>query len=330
MTSEQPEVHYRVRPLFHNAGFELRSIDTPLTLPETVIAVIRDKNLPIRVNPESDLRIISTMEGKELYIEAKKASFGIDSSNCEQARAHLLAVGPAAAYHFKPITNVLLSYHLPSDQCAEMRTCLTGLTEELKTHGLLPGASATCGFGTDGANICYHPDEATATFLKIPYEAQTIVINTDPETDPAPLLLVLVDEDHHDKDRIGIYRQAVIRQIHAAMLCRLHATGDLTVQLTAHDLVMETSNGSLCYLPAKRQGRIETMVVENVFKRIREVWNEKRPETVKLDGRAISFTFESDASREDFLDWFEDFGKTKFPDKAPPPDAPLLPGFDEV
>jgi len=164
----------------------------------------------------------------------------------------------------------------------------------------------------------------------IPFEEQTILENADPETDPSPLLLVLVEDDHHDQGRLGTYRQAVIRQIYAAMLCGLHATGDLTVQLTAHDLLWEISQGAVSYLPRKKQGRIEVMIVDNIFKRIREVWGEKQPDLVKLDGRSIRFSFANAAVREDFLDWLEDVAKTKFPDKAPPPDALLLPGFDEA
>jgi hypothetical protein len=106
MTREQPEESYRVRPIFFKAGFDLWDIDATFTLPEAVIAQIQNKNLPVKVNLSPDLRLRNTSQSKALYIEAKKSSFTPESSNSEQARAHLLAAGPLAIENYKPITEL--------------------------------------------------------------------------------------------------------------------------------------------------------------------------------------------------------------------------------
>lgn len=327
MTREQPKEHYRVRPLFHEAGFELRNIDTPFALPEPLIAAARRKNIPIRQSPCPDLRIYNLAVEREIYIEAKSSSFGADSTTSEQGRAHLLAVGPACMASYSPISHVLLSYHLPEEQCGDMMACLTRLADELRSHDLQPGNFGTSGFGAVGATLTYFPDQPTAGFLGLPHQRQEIMHGLEPETDPAPLLLLLVEDDHHDKNRLGIYRQAVVNQIHASLICLLHANEDFSLEVSAHQLLRETTQGTVIYLPRQKQQRMEKLVVENIFKRIREVWRDKHPDMIRLEGRTMTIRFESDLRRDDFFDWLEDGDKTKFSDKAPPPDTPELPGL---
>lgn len=327
MTREQPQDFYRVRPLFHEAGFELRNIDTEFPLPETVIAAAKSKNIPIRQNPCPDLRIYNLTVQKEIYIEAKASSFGAGSDNSEQGRAHLLAVGPACMASFTPITQVLLSYHLPEEQCEDMLVCLASLAEELRGHDLQPGNFGASGFGAAGTTLTYSPDRATAGFLNIPQQSHEIMHGLEAQTDPAPLLLLLVEDDHHDKERIGTYRQAVVSQIHASLICLLHANEDFSLEVSAQQLLRETTQGTVIYLPRRRRQRMEQLIVENIFKRIREVWKDKHPDMIRLDGRTMAINFESDLRRDDFLDWLEDGDKTKFSDKAPPPDTPEFPGM---
>lgn len=327
MTREQPKEHYRVRPLFHDAGFELRNIDTEFPLPETVIAAAKSKNIPIRQNPCPDLRIYNLAVQKEIYIEAKASSFGAGSDTSEQGRAHLLAVGPACMASYSPISQVLLSYHLPEEQCGDMLACLADLAEELRGQDLQPGSFGTSGFGAAGAALTYFPDQPTASFLGLTHQRQEIIGGLEPETDPAPLLLLLVEDDHHDKDRLGTYRQAVVSQIHASLICLLHANEDFSLEVSAQQLLRETTQGTVIYLPRRKQQRMEKLVVENIFKRIREAWKDKHPDMIRLEGRTMTINFESDLRRDDFLDWLEDGDKTKFSDKAPPPDTPEFPGM---
>jgi len=327
MTREQPKEYYRVRPLFHEAGFELRNIDTPFALPEPVLAVAKIKEVAIRQTPSPDLLIHNQPLGKALYIEAKKSSFGADSTNANQGRAHLLAVGPACAKSYSPITDVLLSYHLPEDECQEMQACLETLSRELLEAGLAPGPFAMAGFGVSDHSVTYAPDPTTAAFLSLSPERQQILSGLDSENDAAPLLLLFVEDDHHDPEKVGFYRQAVVSQIHAALICLLKANDALSFSVTARQLVLDTTQGTVNFLPLQKQKRMEKLVVENIFKRIREAWKDKHPDLIRLEGRAMTINFETDLRRDDFLDWLEDGDKTKFSDKAPPPDTPEFPGL---
>jgi len=327
MTREQPQEFYRVRPIFHAAGFQLRAIDTPISLPEPVLASASSKNIPIRKNPCPDLRINNIPAQKELYIEAKKTSFGAASTTSEQGRAHLLAVGPACLSAYTPITQVLLSYHLPEEQCGDMQACLANLARELVDCGLQPGRFATAGFGASEKTLTYFPDETTAEFLNLPHQRQEIMTELEADTDPAPLLLVMVEDDHHDQERIGLYRQAVVNQVHAILICLLHANEDLSLEVTAEHLLRQATEEAVAYLPRDKRGRMEKLVVENIFKRIREFWKDKHPDMIRLEGRTMAVSFVSDLRREDFLDWLEDGDKTKFSDKAPPPEMPEFPGL---
>lgn len=166
MTREQPSVRFRVRPIFHEAGFELRNIDSPFTLPEPVIASAKYKEIPIGEKPSPDLIIHHLSLRKALYIEAKKSSFGPDSTNAKQGRAHLLAVGPACTMAYSPINDVLLGYHLPEEECGEMLECLSKLSHELTSAGLSPGAFGTAGFGTTHESVTYAADPTLAGFFK--------------------------------------------------------------------------------------------------------------------------------------------------------------------
>jgi hypothetical protein len=328
MTREQPEESYRVRPIFFKAGFDLWDIDATFTLPEAVIAQIQNKNLPVKVNPSPDLRLRNTSQSKALYIEAKKSSFTPESSNSEQARAHLLAAGPLAIENYKPITEIVLAYHTPEDQRAGMDTCLDKLSNELLENGLKTARFSSCGFKVQENSIQYIPGEATAEMLGISAQPVNLIANIDKETDPSPLLLLVVDQDHHDKVRVGAYRYAVQQQVIAVLLGRLHNSMELNSRVTAHELLLETSTGTLAYLPKKKQGQIEKMISDRLFKRMRDAWKEKHPEMIQLEGKEIHFAFDSELRREEFLDWLEDSKKTNFSDKAVSDETPLLPGFE--
>ncbi|MCK9589177.1 MAG: hypothetical protein WC076_00715 [Terrimicrobiaceae bacterium] len=102
---------------------------------------------------------------------------------------------------------------------------------------------------------------------------------------------------------------------------------DLSLEVSAQQLLRETTQGTVIYLPRQKQQRMEKLVVENIFKRVREVWKDKHPDLIRLEGRTMTINFESDLRRDDFLDWLEDGDKTKFSDKAPPPETPEFPGM---
>lgn len=326
MTREQPEDGYRVRPVFHKAGFGIRGIDTPIALPQAVITQVEGTKLKVLYNPEPDLRLINKPPTKELYIEAKKGSFGPESSNSEQARAHLLAAGPMSAELYTPVSEVVLAYHLPEDQRAGMDDCLKKLSTELNGHGLGTAPYSTCAFKASANSIEYVPGDAASTLLGIPTDSVAVVSDLTDGTDPSPLLLLVVDQDHHDQGRINLYRNAVQQQVIASLLCRLHASEEPSISISALALLTETSGDTIKHLPPKRQKAIESMVVENIFKKIRDHWKEKQPEMVKLVGRALNLAFETSLRRTEFLDWIED-PKTTFSAKAPPPEEALLPGF---
>jgi hypothetical protein len=108
MTREQPANAYIVRPLFQELGFDLLYIENPFDLPEETMRGVTATGLDVAFKPEPDVLLRRDNDKKALYIETKAESFSPASSNARQARAHLLAAGPAFAEVMKPIRECLL------------------------------------------------------------------------------------------------------------------------------------------------------------------------------------------------------------------------------
>lgn len=323
MAKEQPGNDYRVRPLFYDLKFEIIYIEQPFAFPEGTLQAITDSGLDISFSPEPELILGRKSDHKALYFEAKANSFGPDSSNCKQARAHLVASGPTFSEVLAPLKSCLLCYVVPQEACISMAACLSTLSKELKGKRLKPAPFSSHGLSFDGKQIIYSWDDAFKTHVGF-IESQTPVLHdVSEDTDPSPLILVYSDEDCPNDDIRHFYRRALIDQARACLLCDLHANSvGVTYETTPDQLLAKTTDGIFQYLGRTRQKSLRRLFRENIFKKISASWKEKQP-GIKLVGDQLTITWSVAGEKEDFLDWLED-RRVHFEVGKPEEDIPLL------
>jgi hypothetical protein len=331
MAKEQPADSYSVRPLFREHGFEIIYIENPFPLPEEVVSIIDKAGLEVSRTPEPDLLLGRKRDHRALYLEAKANSFSPASTNCKQARGHMVAAGPAFAEVMAPYQTCLLCYVLPKKANALMRKCLSVLHKDLAGAELDDSPFSVHGLSVRGTNLVYSWDRAFSQHTGARGSSATIMRNVGDDTDPSPLLLVYTDEDYPDPERRGLIRKAVLNQVHAEMLCQLQTCPPLQpYEATAEGLLMKMTDGVLKYLGRERLRSMRRLVRENLFRRVHEFWQQRQPGTVTWNYDTLKVQWGSASGRDEFLDWLEDYGRTAFSDEKPPAnDMPLLPDAED-
>lgn len=322
MAKEQPQQNYRVRPLFYEHGFKIIYIEMPFPIPEETVKVASDSGLDIGIRPEPEL-ILGHDDKRALYFEAKANSHGPDSSNARQAMGHLVATGPVFAEVLTPLESCLLCYLLPEEKRVLMSECLDVLSERLIQVGLAPGVFSTHGLAIEGDHLDYLWDSAFVNYLGLDYKGVSIINDIENDTDPSPLILVFSDEDCSDTEKRDFYRQVVLDQARASLICELHnlPVGE-DFAGTPDTILMQISDGVFQYLNPKRQAGLRRLIRTNLFKRIHENWNEKQPGIVLVENE-LRFRWDDLESQETFLDWLED-RRMHFSFGRPPEDQPKL------
>ena len=322
MAKEQPQNGYRVRPFFHEHGFQLHYIEQPFPFPtearNLIESTAQSLSLEINLNPEPELTIQRHTDGRAIYFEAKAQGFSQESSNSRQARGHLLACGLSFAEVYKPLAGALLDYVVPSEDMDSMRNCLSMLKTGLKLARLEAGDFAVDGLSIRGTELAYHLDKPISALLSTSEIEVAVMKGLDQETDPSPLLLVYSDEDCPDSARAGYYRRVLQNQAVANLLCILHRrTDEQILEISAQELLTLTTIGVFEFLGRGRQKSMERVITENIFRRIFEHWKERLPNKIRFASKTIIFEFKNPSDRETVLDWLEDVKRVGFDDKKP-------------
>lgn len=332
MAKEQPPDNYSVRPFFYEQDFKIVYIEQPFKFPVETITAIQNTGKNISIVPEPEIILGRQADGKALYFEAKANSFGKDSDNSRQARAHLLAVGPAFREVLAPLLSCLLCYVLPVNKDDGMNGCLKDLTDELKNDGLSPGAFSIHGLSMEDSSLVYSWDPSFKAHINITDDKITVLKIPDEETNPTPLLLVFSDEDCNNPDMRNFYREALLQQVRAILLCDLHSSpvGN-QYQISADKILLKTTSGVFEFVGSVRQKNMCRLVRENIFKKIHKEWGDKQA-GISLEGNLLSIQWQVSAEKEKFLKWLEDrrvvFDVSK-PLTAIPPEERQLGLFDQ-
>jgi hypothetical protein len=328
MGKEQPATGYRVRPFFFESGFRLVYIEQPFAFPDATARAIDTANLTISRAPEPEMIIGRDGDKKALYFEAKPDSFGLESTNCKQARGHLLATGPAFAETLKPLTKALLCYVVPKDRCGLMAECLAALTTELQSAGLAPGESSVHGLAVNGQDLVYSWDAKFKQHSGTGDDSVAVIHELQEDTDPSPLLLIFTDEDCPDGTRSGSYRKVLVNQVVATLVCELNLLPpETTYATTARDLLLQTTDGILNFVGRDRQSSMIRTVRQNIFARIASFWREKPFTPVTVEGDRLEIRFKDNLAKSEFMEWLENPERTAFSDERPAGEHPLLPGI---
>lgn len=330
MTKDQPQTGYRVRPLFHESGFELHYIEQPFPFPELtrkqIESAAQTSSLLINLKPEPELTIQRASDNRAIYFEAKAQGFSVESSNSKQARGHLLACGPAFAEVYKPLMGALLNYVVPVDDAGSTRNCLKTLLSELRSANLAPGDFSVDGLSINGRSLDYHLDQPVQRLLNFSQGHVSVMTDIDEKTDPSPLLLVFSEEDCPNAERAGHYRRVLLNQVLANLLCMLHRQNDvMAVEVSAQELLKQTTIGVFDFIGRERQKRMERMVVENLFRQISDFCSGRFSGKVRVRAKTITFDLASASDRGSILDWLE---RITFEDRKPNDlEQPDLPHF---
>lgn len=290
-------------------------IENPFPFPVPVQQQLKDIE-DIGKAPNADVIVANSERQSAFYIEAKKDSFGTESSTCRQARAHLIAAGPVFAEVYAPIKNCRLVYALPEKCRSLMEPTLSALSTDVAGRGFIPGAFSVHGFGVENGYVTYTLDAPSVDALgELSKVVPLLPISDDGETDPSPLLLIYTDSDAHNPADRGFYRRILVHQIHAQLLCQLqHCDPSKTIVLNPEDVLMKTSGGTFEFVGGETRKSMRVLVRDNIYKRIVSFWVEKNPEVSRLKGFELTIRFGDDYNKEQFLDWFEDHTRTKFSD----------------
>jgi hypothetical protein len=327
MAKEQPGDCARVFPLFAKLGFVLLNVESPFPLPEELARQVQAIDLEISVQPEPELVLQRPGDRKALYFEAKRSSFGTESSTSKQARGHLLACGPAFAEVLAPLQESLLCYVLPEDQTERMASCLAELRSQLANAGLVPGTTSVHGFRVEnGTRLLYVWDQPFADFVEHGNRTGSALLleAADSETDPCPLILIHSDEDYPDPEAADRFRVAFLRRFQACLLCSLQRSRMLGKPMVVGlgELLNETTDGTYEYLGPERQKSLRRLVNERVVRPIREYLAERGTDLLERKADQVTFHFPAKELREKFLDWLE---RTEFRGAfVPPPEDPLF------
>lgn len=318
---EQPATSAAVvTPVFSRRGFTLAYIENPFAFPVAIQQQIKELE-DIAKAPNSDVIVANNTRRSAFYIEAKKDSFSPTSTNCRQARAHLIAAGPAFSEVYSPIKSCRLVYALPESCRPLMEPTLAALSSEVTTRGFSPGPYSVHGFDLAATHVAYVLDEASMSELEETAKVIPLLpLADDGETDPSPLLLIYTDCDTHNPSDRGFYRRILIHQVHAHLLSHLqHTKSNTVLSLKAEDVLMKTSGGAFQYVRGEPYKSMRVLVRDNIFKRIVKFWEEKKPDVFRLKGFELTVRFGDEVNKDEILDWLEDHGRTKFSDDPADP-----------
>lgn len=315
MTMEQPLDSFRIYPFFSQHGFRIIYIEKPFMLPEEIQARIMGSGLDISGNPEPELILGNQTGKKALYFEAKANAFSPGSSNCKQARAHLIACGPAFSEVMAPLELALLCYLVPDESRNPMFECLRYLSDELDERGLHTGSFSCGGLKIDDNRLVYTWDESFKKYLNIKEDSILLMRDLENDIDPSPLILLFSDEDcPNTKDR-DFYRKVVINQVRAYLLCELHSLPiGGSFQISAESLLIKTSSSTFKYLAPERQKNLGRLIRNNVFSPIYSTWGSKLP-GILYDRDTLQIAWNKKEEKQEFLDWLEDSNTIFFTDK---------------
>jgi hypothetical protein len=306
MSKEQPLDNYRVNPFFFQHGYRIIYIEKPFSLPEYSHTAISSSGLDISEKPEPELILGNTQHKKALYFEAKSNAFSYGSSNCKQARAHLIACGPAFYEVMAPLQFALLCYLVPDEAIEQMSGCLYSLSQELKEKRIQPGSFSAHGLKVCDNRLEYAWDESFKKFLNIKEDSIPVMKDLEKDIDPTPLILIFSDEDCPNTKERDFYRKVVINQVRSCLLCDLHPLPiGQSYQTTAKSLLMKTTDSTFKYLVSGRQKKLERLIRENVLKSIFSFWGKKHP-GIHFEREMLQITWNNKEEKQDFLDWLED------------------------
>lgn len=230
-------------PLLLNAGFRLSAINPDLNLDPGTIARLTEAQIKSNRSCCPEVVIYRKQDKKSALVECKRDGFGLDSSNCEQARALILAAAlkDQTLTFLEPHTACHLIFFVSHPAGERMRASLDGLNAEFDAAGFPTALADASEFQVIGKQVGIVLQEGFAQHCGM-QPGWTPFLDVDEVNDPRPLYFIPLEVDADAGDFYG--RQQLLERIRVSITKRVAvASGTSVVTMTFEDAANEATFG---------------------------------------------------------------------------------------
>jgi len=235
-----------LRAILAESGYSVYSISPSLALPIPIRERIREKNIAAQDGCSPDIILKRKSSDLFMLVECKKQSFGIESSNSEQARTMLLLEGQvlAEALALSSTSHVgsIVSYVTKDDQTVLIKTTCANIRAEIESSGFRSNDACCIGIKHDSDNSIYiNVDVDDSNRLNIIESGVIKVIEGQPDTDPRPLYFIPLDPSVEQ----NVYGKKTLEQRLLSEILSLIGRAKIpsNVALTVEDLLSKSTWG---------------------------------------------------------------------------------------
>ena len=229
-----------IRPVLHEKGYAVFSIEQRLTPPLTERAILTAASPAIRIAPVADLMLVNGLRHHYVIIECKRSSFGTSTGAAEQARG-FIAAGGGITRRGLGITSgsAEVSYLLPKDSQGLQRETLSQCCEQVKAADIAACTTSVLGIDVrDGGVYLIGDSSAGEQSLSADIAPEARIRGLAEGEDPRSLYLIPWMPDSEDQDL-----EVLGQKLWAETLARLGASRPGTLELAYEELLDAVSFG---------------------------------------------------------------------------------------
>lgn len=215
-----------VRPILHEAGFSVYSIDPLLSLVPEQRILTKEKSIKCQDNARPDV-VLQRKDGAQTFIlaECKKASFGTGSSTAEQART-LMLINEGT---FKDVMGLdrhakvesSTVYFVPEDQTNLLLATIKEMGDEFDKGNIPHGQAHVAGIIGNEKGIFLELKGKVSKVLSINELSPILIIETDGQNDPRPLYFIPYDPSiEQTQEEKSLCQQIFYQRVLASLLSR--------------------------------------------------------------------------------------------------------------
>ena len=229
-----------IRPVLHDKGYVIFSIEQRLTPSLTEQTRLTAKSPAIRIAPVADLMLFHNQRDHYVIVECKRSSFSASSSAAEQARGFIAAGGDIARRGLGITSgSAEVTYLLPSDSQALQRETLRQCCEQVKSSDIPACTISVLGIDVRGDGVYLIGDSSAGEqSLSADIAPEARIRRLDEGEDPRSLYLIpwIPGSEDQDLDVLG-------QKLWAAILAHLGASRLGITELTYAGLLDAVSFG---------------------------------------------------------------------------------------
>lgn len=225
-------------------GYGLWAIEQPLASSPIERAKINASGWAIGQNPVADGILMNESLGRFAIIECKAASFGVDSSNSEQARGLIVAGGNVSErLGGGTPSEAEVCYVVPSSQYTAMDQTLVSLCDDLTNSGFPPCSTGTIGIAvlSDGIYLLSVGTRVGSALVPDILTPQQLIMTVESDQDPRPLYIIPWIPNSNDESASTAFREKLRSQV----LSCLGTTQTLGSHTYRYEQILDNATGGV-------------------------------------------------------------------------------------